>query len=592
MASLFGIASSPSDNGTQGGTTTATLTPPASMVSGDLVLVLTQSRSTATFSIANNGGQSWTSLTPYVADPSIGRVQWHYAVFDGTWDANPQFSSAATAGVPFTALMVVFRGNGAGWTEDVALASGSASAPSSPFTMTRAGVTPTAPSAIAIAVFSTNDDNTFDSLSGSGWALATANQVRNATGSQQSIGVAYKIQTSADATGSVSLNQATNGGDAYGTAIMAFAEGSGDREATASQTVAGFSQAAAAIVVGTAVASQSIGEFALAFTVLGLRSATASQAVGDFAQAAAIARVVDGVASQAVSDFTQTATAANRGAAAASQTIGDFAQSVAISGSGELAAAQTVADFAQAVAATAAVAATGGQTVGEFVQTAQAIAIAAAAASQEVDDFALAAALGGVNDMVAAQTVADFAQSAVFGSPTVNRLMTVSGYLVNEDDDFITGADGLPIAVDLTQHVGEFAQVATAQGFALSRELTAGQAVQPFAQSSAAASVRSAVANQTVDGFGSAGNLDSDDISDVEASQQVGSFDTFFVAQRIIRRLMSATQPVGSFGQEANLHSDAFAYCAHVELMDRSVVIVLLDRRADIELRECEHEYA
>jgi hypothetical protein len=72
------------------------------------------------------------------------------------------------------------------------------------------------------------DDNTWGTLSGSGWSVAGSAQYPQHLGSQTSITAAYNVVTSPGTTNNVSQNQATLGGDAGITCILAFYERDAD----------------------------------------------------------------------------------------------------------------------------------------------------------------------------------------------------------------------------------------------------------------------------------------------------------------------------------------------------------------------------
>src|SRR5712664_2291148 len=69
---FFGAASAPADNGTQVGATVA-VTPPASMLAGDLAVIIAQNRSgtVGNIRISEPGGQGW-SFTQELVDSSGG----------------------------------------------------------------------------------------------------------------------------------------------------------------------------------------------------------------------------------------------------------------------------------------------------------------------------------------------------------------------------------------------------------------------------------------------------------------------------------------------------------------------------------------
>lgn len=209
MPTFFGVTSTPADNGTNA-TTTITLTPPASMVTNDLVVVTLTQRGTATFSIGIDGGQTWTSIGRNVGTANVA-LETYWATYNGTWAANPRFDFSA--GTNTTAVMVVFRpdDNTKVWaTEQIATTNAAAAA-----TITVTGVTPNFNSNVTVASWHTADDNTWGTLTGTGWEKTSLSaQYRNLAGSDSSTTIAYQLQTTAAATNNVSQTQLTLGNDA------------------------------------------------------------------------------------------------------------------------------------------------------------------------------------------------------------------------------------------------------------------------------------------------------------------------------------------------------------------------------------------
>ena len=218
----FGSTSSPADNGTSTATQ-ITLTPPGSMADGDLVYVELWQRGTATFSVGVTGGQSWNSLTRNTNTNIAHQAFW--CRFNGTWGANPRFNFSA--GTNTNAFMIVFRPTSSSysWAVDTAQSNNTFAAPSTPFTVTITGRTPTNNSNVSLAGWITADDNTWGTLSGANWSKTSLSaQYRNTSGQDMSATFAYQIQTTAAATNNVSQNQATLGGDAGNTTIITFYE--------------------------------------------------------------------------------------------------------------------------------------------------------------------------------------------------------------------------------------------------------------------------------------------------------------------------------------------------------------------------------
>jgi hypothetical protein len=112
----------------------------------------------------------------------------------------------------------------ASWSVDQANSSVNQGTPSGPpYDVTVAGQTPTTgASVVTIAAVACGDDNTW-ALQTGGWSNPGGNtQIRNSTGMSSSL--AYLIQASAAATGSVVNRQTANGPDATASNIMTFKE--------------------------------------------------------------------------------------------------------------------------------------------------------------------------------------------------------------------------------------------------------------------------------------------------------------------------------------------------------------------------------
>lgn len=220
-AVYYGSSSTPADSSTATGVADPTaVTPPTGMLLGDLVLVAQQERdATTTLTVSNNGGQSWTSETAIGTTNQTARLHW--CVFDGTWDANPSFDFAGGTAVN-TVVMHVFRPPSTGYTWSVNQAQVELDDVSSPFTITGQTTTGTDPT-VTFAGWFTADDNTWGTLSGTGWEVTGTAQYRNTSGTDQSCTFAHKIQTAAGATGNVAKSQLTLGDNDTTTLIITFA---------------------------------------------------------------------------------------------------------------------------------------------------------------------------------------------------------------------------------------------------------------------------------------------------------------------------------------------------------------------------------
>lgn len=206
----------PADSSSATNTATQnTITPPSNMKVGDLCFVIMQQRGTATMSVGVTGGQSWR--TGFRHTGSNIATNYFWTRFNGTWSANPRFDFSA--GTCTTVVMLVFRPSDTNkfWAIDLEPSLQSAAAAAN---ITITGGTSTRESSVSLGIWMTADDNTWGSLSGTGWSKSglTA-QYRNTSGSDQSMTIAYNIRTSVGAVANVTQTEATLGNDA---AIMYF----------------------------------------------------------------------------------------------------------------------------------------------------------------------------------------------------------------------------------------------------------------------------------------------------------------------------------------------------------------------------------
>lgn len=223
----------PGDNSTQGGNIASPLLiSAAGATTGDLIVVIAHYRGNATIQVGSEkAGQTWNSLTQFNDANNLCAVRvfwcrWNAATYNGN---NPNFEVVSgSSSIAFSTVAHIFRPTTSSntWDVDNVLSSTQFSAPSTPFTVSIAGVTPSRASSVAIAGWFSEDDNTWGSLSGTGWSVLGDPQYRNTTGNDMSSSYGYKIQTSSAATGNVSKNQATLGGDAGATFIVSFYEAS------------------------------------------------------------------------------------------------------------------------------------------------------------------------------------------------------------------------------------------------------------------------------------------------------------------------------------------------------------------------------
>ena len=217
---FFGGASSPADNGTQTDGAARSITPPASMQANDYVLVLmTTAHATATAQVHSNsttGGQTWTKETQCVS-PDLGgstvRSTIFHARFNGTWDADPAFSTTNSSGEGLTLVMAVFRGVDTSTAFDVSPTCAGFDAPGGTGDVTLTALTTSGANSLAIAFWSSITAHTWTVQTG-GWTQSDPAQFRNLSGSDFSSSYAYKIQATAGSTGDVTNRES---GDFAGT---------------------------------------------------------------------------------------------------------------------------------------------------------------------------------------------------------------------------------------------------------------------------------------------------------------------------------------------------------------------------------------
>ena len=200
---FFGTSSLPVDNASAIGPT-VTITPPASMLAGDLAIIYAQYRNTTgTLTIGATGGQSWNAMATYTGSTQNIRIFW--CRFNGTWAANPTVTLGAGTNA-LSAMMYVFRPSSASniWAvndEQVNTASGT-----NPNVIT--GYNTIMPNSVTMAFWSSAAANTWGTLTGTGWSKTSLpNQVRNTATSGQSHTAAYRLMTTAGATNNVQQTQ-------------------------------------------------------------------------------------------------------------------------------------------------------------------------------------------------------------------------------------------------------------------------------------------------------------------------------------------------------------------------------------------------
>lgn len=205
----FGSASVPSDNGSNI-VAPITLTPPANMVLGDLVIVFCTTRNDDTvfdMGVAT-GGQTWTALSTMLPiGTASSRVFW--CRFNGTWTGNPSFGFSTAESTVHSAVMHVFRPTVPqnSWT----LEGESTPALDNTNPITIAGRTTTHLATLSIGFWMSDNAATFSGLTGTDWINLGNAQYRNTGGSDTSTSYAYKVQLEAGPTGSVAKTQSITG---------------------------------------------------------------------------------------------------------------------------------------------------------------------------------------------------------------------------------------------------------------------------------------------------------------------------------------------------------------------------------------------
>lgn len=217
---FFGVATSPADL-TADATATRTVTPPASMVVGDLVEVFCTKATTAlSFAVVNAGGQLWHKVGDHNNGTISSCIFW--CRFNGTWSANPSFTrSGSNTTTPFSAVMKVWRPSAStkAWAVDVREVYATFTATGTTKTIT--GVTTTKANSVTVAEWVSTNTISWGSLSGALWTRVTGN-FRNSSSGATSTTCAYCIQTGTGATGNVAQTQ--SGGQAGGDHIITFYE--------------------------------------------------------------------------------------------------------------------------------------------------------------------------------------------------------------------------------------------------------------------------------------------------------------------------------------------------------------------------------
>ena len=249
----FGASSVPVDNGTNA-TATITVTPPALMLAGDLVVVICRQRGSGVWTNGLDGGQTWTDEGNNTGT-SLVSINTFWCRFNGTWSVNPRFDNAGATNTSL--VMLVFRPTTTlhNWGIEFDNVTNQAAAT----LQTINGITPSNNSNVSIASWHTADDNTWGTLTGTNWTIGTlAAQYRNLAGSDGSCTFAYQIQTTAAPTNNVSKTQLTLGADATARRILNFYEVLSTDGTATPPVLSGSFSSNTAVSVGNSATAQSV----------------------------------------------------------------------------------------------------------------------------------------------------------------------------------------------------------------------------------------------------------------------------------------------------------------------------------------------
>lgn len=206
----FGSASNPSDNGSASGT--VAVTPPASMVAGDLAILIAVQGTPGGVSpigLSDAGGQSWTAVlgdNVQIESSGVATKLW-FCRFNGTWSASP---ACETTSGSLTVVLHVFTPTAAKNSLFLDLRSSNTvfSLPGVGVPITCPGRTTLSPNAVVIACWIAGDNPTWTFGGEAGWSLLGNAQYRNSTASyNSSLSSAYYLQASPGATGDVTNTQ-------------------------------------------------------------------------------------------------------------------------------------------------------------------------------------------------------------------------------------------------------------------------------------------------------------------------------------------------------------------------------------------------
>lgn len=208
--SVVASASNPPDDGSSPGPTTI-ITPPADIVTGDLLIIAAAYAGNANINIGATGGQSWTAFNQAANKNSL-RSKIFYTVFNGTWTEDPSVT-VGSGPLALTAVMHAFRNVDPYNPIDTWESSDVFNSPGNPRDVIINNINTSSDNAMVLAFWFTSDNNSW-ALQSLDWSNIGLSQYRNLQGNDSSISSAYKTITTSGASGDVINRQTANGGDA------------------------------------------------------------------------------------------------------------------------------------------------------------------------------------------------------------------------------------------------------------------------------------------------------------------------------------------------------------------------------------------
>ncbi len=219
-------SSTPADNGTNA-TGTISITYPAGIAVGDLLVIVAQSRATTSdinMSVTDQGGQTWRDAEVNVDETTLtARVFFCRYTGSNAGNTDVVFDDATCTSVSVHAFRPTI--NTRSWALDQPATKVSQGVPGGPpYVFTITGMSSAVNDVVALALFFTADANTWAFLAGTWTALATA-QYRNTAGTDQSMTVAYQfLEIAAEDSGNIDGRQTLLGPDAGATVQILFRE--------------------------------------------------------------------------------------------------------------------------------------------------------------------------------------------------------------------------------------------------------------------------------------------------------------------------------------------------------------------------------